>query len=291
MPQPRTQAQSRTLASREVAGLRLAETSYPARLRMLRHAHAPASFSLVLSGGYEETAGARRFDCRPATLVCRPPEESHAVAFHDAEVRIFRVEVGGAWLERARECRVGWEGAKEFAAGSAQSLALRLYKEFRAADQFSALAVEGLALELLAEVVRTYARTPPRERPPAWLAEARDVLRERLTETFSLAGLARRVGVHPVHLAHEFRRHYGESVGEYARRLRVEEACRLVAHTRLPLCVVATRVGFYDQSHFTNAFKRGTGMTPAAYRALFGATESFPNQLSTFQDEPAPSRL
>jgi AraC family transcriptional regulator len=277
MQQPRTQLQSRTLASREVAGLRLAETAYPARLRMPPHVHAPASFSLVLSGGYEETAGGRSFDCRPATLVCRPPEESHAVAFHDAEVRIFRVEVGGAWLERARECRLSWAGATEFAAGSAHALALRLYREFRAADQFSALAVEGLTLELLAEAGRAYTRAPKRKRPPAWLSEARDVLRERLTETFSLAELARRVGVHPVHLAHEFRRHFGTSAGEYARRLRVEESCRALARTDLPLSAVAARVGFYDQSHFTNSFKRATRMTPAQYRALFRRTQSRPN--------------
>jgi AraC family transcriptional regulator len=269
MQQPRLQPQSRTLASREVAGLRLAETAYPARLRMPRHAHSPASFSLVLRGSYEETAGARRFDCRPATLVCRPPEESHAVSFHDSEVRIFRVEVGGSWLERARECRVNWEGATEFGAGSARSLALRLYQEFRAADQFSALAVEGLALELLAEAGRIYSSPAKRKRPPAWLTEARDVLRERLTETFSLAELARRVGVHPVHLAHEFRRHFGTSAGEYARLLRVEEACRALAQTDLPLSAIAARVGFYDQSHFTNSFKRATARTPAQYRALF----------------------
>jgi AraC family transcriptional regulator len=277
MQQPRTQLQSRTLASREVAGLRLAETAYPARLRMPRHAHAPASFSLVLTGGYEETTGARRFDCRPATLVCRPPEESHAVSFHDAEVRIFRVEVGGVWLERARECRLSWEGAKEFDAGSAHSSALRLYREFRTADQFSALAVEGLALELLAEAGRAYARTPKRKSPPAWLTEARDLLRERLTETFSLAELARRAGVHPVHLAHEFRRHFGTSAGEYARRLRVEEACRALARTDLPLSAVAARAGFYDQSHLTNSFKRATRMTPAQYRALFRHAQSLPS--------------
>jgi AraC family transcriptional regulator len=236
---------------------------------MPRHTHEPASFSLVLQGSYVETLGRKRFDCRPATVVFRPPEESHAVSFHDSEVRIFRVEVGGAWLERARECRLSWEGATEFAAGSSQSLALRLYGEFRAADQFSALAVEGLALELLAEAGRACARTSKRRAPPAWLAEARDVLRERLGETFSLAELARRVNVHPVHLAHEFRRHFGTSAGEYARRLRVEEACRALAQTDLPLSAVAARSGFYDQSHLTNSFKRVTRMTPAQYRAFF----------------------
>jgi AraC family transcriptional regulator len=273
---PPTHDGSRTLASREVAGLSLSESYYPPRLRMPRHAHEPASFSLVLAGGYAETFSRKTLDCKPATLVFRPPAESHAVAFADADVRIFRIDVPTDLLDRLRDCAPGSQSPADFSGGLPAHLALRLYREFRAADQFSALSIEGLALELLAESGRALAHVSRRQ-PPPWLARAREMLHETLTDAPTLSRLARAVGVHPVHLAHEFRRHYRMSVGEYARRLRVEEACRLVSRTRLPLCVVATRVGFYDQSHFTNAFKRGTGMTPAAYRALFIKTQFRPN--------------
>ena len=83
----------------------------------------------------------------------------------------------------------------------------------------------------------------------------------------TLAALAREVGVHPVHLAHEFRRFYRESVGEYARRLRVERACAEMARSERPLSEIAADAGFYDQSHFTNVFKRHTGLTPAEFRS------------------------
>ena len=75
--------------------------------------------------------------------------------------------------------------------------------------------------------------------------------------------------VHPVYLAGKFRRHYGASVGEYVRRLRLKTACRELSHSDAPLSDIAAGVGFYDQSHFTNACKRLTGMTPAQYRAAF----------------------
>src|SRR5215210_8411468 len=100
MPQPRTHTQSRTLASRELAGLALTETYYPPRLKMARHAHDPASFSLVLQGSYSETSGRKRFDCKPATVVFRPPAESHAVEFADSDVRIFRLDLRDDWLRR-----------------------------------------------------------------------------------------------------------------------------------------------------------------------------------------------
>ncbi|MDT7602118.1 MAG: AraC family transcriptional regulator [Acidobacteriota bacterium] len=274
--QPRTHDESRTLASREVAGLSLSENYYPPRLRMPRHAHEPASFSLVLAGGYAETFSRKTLDCKPSTLIFRPPAESHAVAFAEREVRIFRIDVPPDLLERMRECAPRAQSPTDFAGRVPAHLALKLYREFRAADQFSALSIEGLALELLAESGRSLARVSRRQ-PPLWLERAREMLHESLTDAPTLSCVAHAVGVHPVHLAHEFRKQYGASAGEYARRLRIVEACRLVAQTRLPLSAIATRVGFYDQSHFTNAFKRSTGMTPAAYRALFRTTQSLTN--------------
>jgi AraC-like DNA-binding protein len=44
-------------------------------------------------------------------------------------------------------------------------------------------------------------------------------------------------------------------------------ACDLLATTDLPLSVVASRTGYYDQSHLSNDFVRERGMTPAVYRS------------------------
>ncbi|HEY9283495.1 MAG TPA: AraC family ligand binding domain-containing protein, partial [Pyrinomonadaceae bacterium] len=98
--QPRQAGRSGHEVSREFAGLVLSESAYPGGLRQPRHEHEPASFSLVLEGGYRETVGQKTFDCRPATVVFRPPAESHSVAFADAPVRIFRLDLGAPWLER-----------------------------------------------------------------------------------------------------------------------------------------------------------------------------------------------
>jgi AraC-like DNA-binding protein len=44
-------------------------------------------------------------------------------------------------------------------------------------------------------------------------------------------------------------------------------AARELAETAEPLSEIALRAGFYDQSHFTNVFRRTLGVTPSAYRA------------------------
>jgi AraC family transcriptional regulator len=60
----------------------------------------------------------------------------------------------------------------------------------------------------------------------------------------------------------------GVSVGDYVRRLRLEWAANELATSELPLADVAIGAGFVDQSHFTRAFKRHTGVTPGRFRAL-----------------------
>ncbi len=40
--------------------------------------------------------------------------------------------------------------------------------------------------------------------------------------------------------------------------------CILLREGKLPLSAIASKVGFFDQSHFTRAFKRIVGLTPQA---------------------------
>lgn len=76
------------------------------------------------------------------------------------------------------------------------------------------------------------------------------------------------MGVHRVHLARTFRRHFGTTVGAYRRRLSLERAEREIAEGCMELGRIALRSGFYDQSHFNRHFRRATGMTPGRFRGL-----------------------
>ena len=101
---------------------------------------------------------------------------------------------------------------------------------------------------------------------PRWLDEARDRIHVELAARPSLTGLAESVGVHPVTLARAFRRAFGCTVGEYVRRLRIERAARQLADTDLSLAEIALAEGFSDQSHFSNLFRRHTGLSPFQFR-------------------------
>jgi len=82
----------------------------------------------------------------------------------------------------------------------------------------------------------------------------------------AVADLARRAGLSASQLQREFRRLFGMTVGDYVLRLRLLMARRRLRSTTDAVGRIATECGFYDQSHFTRAFKRHTGQTPLEYR-------------------------
>ena len=131
-------------------------------------------------------------------------------------------------------------------------------------DVVTPVAVEGLALELTALAGRS--RFPARA--DKWVERARALLLERFRESVRPGEIADELGVHRAHLARVFRARYGESLGEFTRRLRLQWAAQELATADLPLAVLAVEAGFCDQSHFTRAFGRQYGVTPARFRAM-----------------------
>lgn len=145
-------------------------------------------------------------------------------------------------------------------------LMTRLHYNFQIADDAAQLAIEGLTLEIFAEASRLQSRAR-QNKIPHWLERAKELLNDCFAENFRLSEIAATVGVHPVYLASEFRRQYKITIGEYVRRLRIDNACLALASSKVPLAEIALAAGFSSQSHFSSVFKRMTGVTPGAYRA------------------------
>ena len=253
-----------------MADFSLVESVYPPSSRMARHTHELAHISIVLEGAYSERYGRRNRLGEPSLLVVHPPDEDHSVAFEGAGARVFSLHLKPLWFERVRDYSKALDSPADFRGGHPAGLALRLRGESRASDPVAPLMIESLALEIIATLSRE-TRAASCETLPRWLEQARELIHATFTGAVTLGEVAAAVGVHPVYLAARFRRHYHCTVGEYVRRLRIEAAARALAASSAPLSEIAANLGFYDQSHFTNAFKRHTRMTPAEYREAFRA--------------------
>jgi AraC family transcriptional regulator len=262
--------------SRCVPGVALIENAYPPAFVIPRHAHASAFFGLVVEGGYQEVYGSRCRECRPSSLLFHPPGEVHSETHYDVVVRIFSIEPTERLLVHVGEYARALDGPQEFQAGPLLRLGARLYREFRSDDPVAPLAMEGIALELLAGACRqASSRTPA---APRWLRAVCDILRDRFCENLPLGEIAGAVGVHPAHLARTFRRCYGCTVGDYVRNLRTDRARQELRASDRPLAEIALALGYADQSHFATSFKRQTGMTPGAFRKACRAPSRYQAQ-------------
>jgi AraC family transcriptional regulator len=252
------------LRSASIAGVTLTETTYVRSLKLPRHVHEQAYFCFVLGGSFTEIYGEHSRSCRPSTLIFHPAGETHSDHFHTTS-RCFNIQINTHWLERAQQPSRIINTPADFWGGRLVNLAARLYREFCQLDEFSGLAVEGLALEIIAEASRC-ALKEPGSTAPHWLEQVRDILDDRLGERPSLVTLAESVDVHPVHLAREFRRYYRCTIGEYVRQRRIEFACHQISNSDASLSDIALAAGFFDHSHFARTFKTHMGMTPNQYR-------------------------
>lgn len=253
--------------STSLSTLTLTETIYPAELILPGHAHPDDYFCFVLQGDFTEFYEGKSRVCSLSTLIFHPAGETHADNFH-TPARCFNIQPDVFWLGRIRQNSPVLNSPATFRDGFLAQLALRLYKEFCRLDELSALVIEGLALEILGETARR-STSSSRKQPPRWLVQARELLREHFYENYSLAEIAETVGVHETHLAREFRRYYGNTLGEYVRERRIEFACHRLSDSDASLVEIALTAGFFDQSHFARTFKLQTGLTPNQYRMNF----------------------
>jgi AraC-like DNA-binding protein len=247
----------------DLGSILVTETRHRAGSRVPPHAHRNAYFCFVRQGAYLETFGQRSRACAPLTLAYHTADETHSELMTGSDVSSLNVEVTPDWLRNVQQSAPGLRDPFDCRGGPAAWLAARLYREFRWGDATSRLMIEGILLEVVAECTRAIR---PSVRVPPWLLRARDVLRARFRENVSPGEVASEAGVHPVHLAAAFRKHFGRSCGEFVRLCRVEFAAGRLACPGVSLTDIALDAGFADQSHFTRIFRRFTGLTPATFR-------------------------
>ncbi|MEO0559302.1 MAG: helix-turn-helix domain-containing protein [Bacteroidota bacterium] len=93
--------------------------------------------------------------------------------------------------------------------------------------------------------------------------------------TLKLAGLAKSIGLTPHKLSQLLNDNMGQSFATFINTYRVEEAQRLMLDApMLTMEAIGYEAGFSSRSSFYAAFKKHTGLTPAAYRGQQVSPES-----------------
>ena len=99
---------------------------------------------------------------------------------------------------------------------------------------------------------------------------------EHLDEPLPVERLAEGAGVSPRTLSRWFRTQLDESPAELVRRVRVDEARRLLEETELSIKEISAQTGLGDVSTMWRVFTQHLGVTPTEYRSRFAVQRDRP---------------
>ncbi|HEV8264745.1 MAG TPA: AraC family transcriptional regulator [Gemmatimonadales bacterium] len=242
------------------------EARFPAHERLPPHVHDRAALAVMLEGCFDLSITHRVYACEPGSAVAEPAEERHGNVLGTSGAHVVVIQPDPLAVERWGPCGRLFDQVRHAAQSPVCGVAWRIARELQTPDSATPLAVEGLAFEMLALAWRRDRLEARARRAPPWLARTRDQLHAQFRDPPRVRELAAAAGVHPDHLARAFRVRFGVPVGTYVRGLRLDWAATRLAATDEAIAQIALEAGFADQSHFTRAFRRHTGLTPGEYR-------------------------
>jgi AraC family transcriptional regulator len=255
------------LESPVLAQTHLRISRYQARTEMPPHQHDEPSLGLVVSGVFLEHIGKDERTYSRGTASFCPASMTHSQTFGPTGVRQIIFKPDSSCLEYLTDCKVRLDEAPHTHSASFRDLGDKLLGEMRQDDEFSAIACEGIMLEIVAIFGRKSAADSATIKPPSWLRQAREFMHENACCSLTMSQIARAAGRHEIHVAREFRRFFGCSAGTYLRGLRIEEAERLLLLKRpVSISEIALSCGFASHSHLCREFKAHFGVTPSEYR-------------------------
>jgi AraC-like DNA-binding protein len=126
--------------------------------------------------------------------------------------------------------------------------------------------INGAFLELLHMCMRLSRGEAQRPMAGRLVREAYGYMDRHFSESCTLAQIAEHVHVTANHLHTVFLESEGMTPYDYVLQKRIERAKTLILMGEHSLAQIALETGFCSQSHFTAAFKKSTGQTPARYR-------------------------
>ena len=96
--------------------------------------------------------------------------------------------------------------------------------------------------------------------------KAVEYLRSHFTEQILFSDLAKMVGMSVRQFNRRFKEAFNTTPQSFMIKTRIQAACEELRNTERTISELAQSLGFYDQSSFTQHFRKHIGVTPLAYR-------------------------
>ncbi|MEL7291319.1 helix-turn-helix transcriptional regulator [Vibrio sinaloensis] len=254
-----------TTPNREIS---LIEANYRS-FAFSRHYHLDFHIGLITGGLQTFHYQGVRHNVGQGQLVIMPPDELHdgqSILDSGYQVRVF--ELDPSWLSDLAQLSQPNQliHFKQLIVSDSDVFnTLSSLHQWLAQDQVSQLAKDCLPYEGFEHLFKRYASSSQKRALPLGkqsMATLKEYLLAHLDQPVRLAQLSNLCQLSPT----QFQRHFKAKVGltPYAwfNRLRMEQSMKLLK-AGVNGTEVAHQVGFYDQAHFSKAFKSTFGVSPS----------------------------
>jgi AraC family transcriptional regulator len=258
----------------QASGFSVREHRYQAYQRMGWHRHPESYICIVTFGGFIDRSVSSSLPADAGSILVRPGGDEHTTACGQDGAACLKFELKEGWLA-PRDAHALFREHLTLSGTDLRLQGEKIHRLMHINDSLppdtalkSRLELESSVIDLLAQLIRPHARYQGVHED--WLEKLRLAIVNNPFRPWTNSDLASMVNRHPVHISRAFRERYGEPVGTFFRRQRLERCRELVADGHADLAEVASAAGFADQSHFTREYKRAFGTTPGRERAAGG---------------------
>lgn len=246
----------------DISVLFLSQVERPAGAGHHTHTHDYWHFSLSLKGTTLRADGSIS-SVRP-TCSCFPAGElntpSH-VLDRSLGINVMFLVHNKALAERLAAFPFSSLSGDEMYPSLLQSILSQIH-EFHPDQSFVDSAFSYYLHLLLSSHKKKYTPSPK----PPMIDKALSFIEENYMKQIRLEDIAKHIGRSPYHTSHLFKSHTGTSLVEHIRKVRIRNACDMLAYSNISIDEIIVACGFIDQSYFYRMFKNEVGITPKRYR-------------------------
>lgn len=128
------------------------------------------------------------------------------------------------------------------------------------------LPIQAAVVEYEREFARAVEQVKHDSEHNRYVERAKEYVAEHIDESIRVVQIGEALGINENYLTGLFRKYEGITLQHYIRKEKVRQAKELLLYSSYSCGEIAALLCFSTQSHFSSAFKREVGMTPAKYR-------------------------
>lgn len=128
------------------------------------------------------------------------------------------------------------------------------------------LPIQAAVVEYEREFVRAVEQVKHDSEHNRYVERAKEYVAEHIDESIRVVQIGEALGINENYLTGLFHKYEGITLQHYIRKEKVRQAKELLLYSSYSCSEIAALLCFSTQSHFSSAFKREVGMTPAKYR-------------------------